>query len=381
MSSDWRFLFFELNGDGTENFIRGDVLLDTPSAIKVLSGPHQIGGVLTIPVQDLQLADGSPVLRRWKTTVYLQDPNGEIWAGGVLVDFTIDGPALTVDVSGLTTYAKDQPYGAEYSQLGVDPLDVVRDIWGYLQNQTGGNIGLVLDDTTSPVRIGVPADSSTASPSDGEDLTGTQGAIKMNWWSTDDCGGAVDTLAKNTPFDYLERHYWDGEIIRHRLELGYPGIGARKTDPRFVLGENVYKIPSETYAADDVVTEVWVLGAGEGRARLRGVASLVPKNSVRRVKIIDDKTLDTQEKVDAQAQQELATYQPDMPGAGITELVVSNHSNAPLGSYDVGDEILYSGDHEWGDIAIWVKITRMALSPNGGDDVTISVVRTDTLVA
>lgn len=510
--SGWRYLLFELNGDGTESFIKGGVPLSGVSATRNLSGPHQITGQLNVPERDLVGPDGSPLLRRWKTTLYVEDPNQAIWCGGVLVDYTIDGPVLKVDVSGFSTQIKGQPFDGELRAVQTDPLVVVRAFWDHSQGKPGGDLGLVVDDVATPVKLGEEPEDVTVTPTEisqaanelvdrlarlqpvGEDMlfdgasdnlkkyaptflstwSGARNPIDRgaffwhlsqwteppqkldaaqqvrkrfredqsinadwtwpdmpqnvawhhnwllqqyggqalnkgaavawltgyinaniektassqpnnvtvyNWWSTDDMGGVIDELAKSTPFDYLEEHEWDGDVIRHRLRIGYPRIGSQKPDARFVLGENVTVQPSEEFGGDDVVTEIWVLGSGEGRTKVRGVAAVNPSQSVRRVKIIDDPKIQNQAAADARARDELARYQPDMPGAGITTLVVSNHSNAEFGTFNVGDDVIFSGSYEWGDIAIWVRIVSMTISPDDSDNMTLAVVRTDTLKA
>jgi hypothetical protein len=122
-----------------------------------------------------------------------------------------------------------------------------------------------------------------------------------------------------------------------------------------------------------------VFGAGEGRARIRAVASVPPTNSLRSVKIIDDKGLTTFTDAQNRARDVLMGYQPTVPGAGVTELEVENHSNAEFGSFDVGDVVLYSAEHPWGDIVVWVKIVTLSLMPNG--HIKLAVVRADTLAS
>lgn len=375
----WRILFFELQGDGTETFIKGDVELITPEPTRKLSSPHQITGRLARSAVDLVNPDGSPVIKRWKTTVYAIDDNDRIWAGGIVADYQITGAELTIDVAGFTAYLKDLPYDGDYTSNGVDPLEVVRMFWAHAQGQQGGNLGLTLDDTTSPVRIGAPPRDVNFDTSTGENVnfTAYDSQLTYNWWSTSDMGGIVDQLAKDTPFDYVEEHAFDGDTISHHLRLGYPTIGTQRPDLRFVLGENVTVLPQETYSGDDVVTEVWVFGAGEGRDRVRGVATLAPQSSVRRVKTVDDKTLTSAAKATDRARDVLMTYQPDIPGAGVTDLLVIDHSNAQFGTFDVGDEVIYSGEHRWGDVVIWVRILTITLLPGG--KMRLSVTRTDTL--
>lgn len=379
---NWRYLFYEVNGDGTENFIRGDVPVVGGQPTRKLSSPHQISGSIKAGTAgELHAPDGSTVLRRWKTSVYVADDNDKIWVGGLLADYTVDGDMLNFDVAGFTAYPKDLPYDGEYNAVQEDPLDLTRQLWVHVQSQPGGNLGLVLDSTVSPVRIGVAARDVNFSQTDGTDVSFTayDGAVALNWWSTADIAGQIDTWAKSTPFDYLEDHTFLGDVIQHNLRLGYPTIGARRPDPRFVLGENVKVLPGEDYTGDDVVTEVWVFGAGEGRARVRGVASVSPRDSLRRVRIIDDKSLTNFADAQQRASDILSSFQPEVPGAGVTQLVVDNHSNAEFGSFDVGDEVIYSGEHRWGDVVIWVKIISMTLLPSG--KLQLGVVRADTIAS
>lgn len=375
----YRFLFFRLNGDGTETFIKGDVPLSNTQPARKLSAPHQIRGTLTRSVTDLVDTDGSPLIRRWQTTAYVADENDRIWCGGVVADFTIDGASLTLDVAGMTAYLKGMPFDGDVTKVDEDPLNIVRLFWNHAQSQPGGDLGLVVEDTTSSVRIGNPPRQVEFSTTDGSDVSfsASDEALHYNWWETADMGGVIDQLARDTPFDYVEEHAWDGETISHTLRLGYPSIGAVRPDRRFVLGENVRVIPSEDYSGDDVVTDLWLFGAGEGRTRIRGVARLHPENSVRRVKTINDKRVDNQTWADARAAEELRKRQPDVPGAGVTSLLVSNHPNTPFGSFDVGDVVPYSGAHHWGDVLIWVKIISMTLLPSG--QMQVDVVRADTL--
>lgn len=378
----WRYLFYELEDDGTESFIRGDVPVVSPVPVRKLSTPHQISGAIKAGTAgELHAADGSTVLRRWKTTVYVVDDNDKIWVGGMLADFNIDGDMLTFDVAGFTAVPKGQPFEGDLSLTGVDPLDLTRTVWDHLQGFPGGYLALEVDDTKSPVTIGTPARDVNFDTTAGESVSfvADDGQVTLNWWSTSDLAGQIDTWAKNTPFDYLEDHEFEGDIIRHHLRLGYPSIGDRKEELRFVLGENVTVLPGEEYSGDDVVTEVWVFGAGEGRTRVRGVASINPQNSIRRVKTFDDKNLTSVADAQSRARDILMSYQPDVPGAGVTQLLVSDHSNAEFGTFDVGDEVIYSGEHHWGDIVIWVKILTMTLLPSG--KIQLAVVRSDTLIS
>lgn len=370
----WRYLLCELDGsDGSETIVHTEFPIKKPTLSRALSTPHQITGTLDVPTADLFREDGSPLLRRWKSTIYAEDPNGKIWVGGMLADYTIDGPVLALDVAGFTAYPVDEPYDDEVEFVQTDPLDVVRHIWQWLQVRPGGNLNLRVDDTATPVRVGEPRE-------EGEGADQSAAPLQLNWWSTDNLGSKIDELAKSAPFDYLEHHTWgDGDNILHRLELGYPTIGRRLDNLSFTLGVNVRKMPAETLDGEDVVTGVRVLGAGEGRDRIIGVAESAPSDSVRRIKTVVDKLITSNDEATVRARQELARYTNDRPGAGITELIITDSPEAPFGSYDVGDEIPYVGDHDWGEVDVWVKIVKLTIQPDTSDDIIATVVRTDSL--
>jgi hypothetical protein len=378
----WRYLLYQMNGDGTETLLHPGLPLSDPQLTRALSTPHQITGTLSVPKVDLIREDGTPLIKRWRTAVYAEQPDQRLWIGGVVADYDINGPQLTLDVAGLTAYAAGTPYeGPPLEKVQVDPLDMVRLVWDYIQTQPGGNIGLVVDSAKSTVRIGEARKDVDFTTGSGDSVDFTAGPIMLNAWSTDDLGAKVDEWAKAVPFDYLEHHEWipGQEWPRHRLQLGWPAIGVRRDELRFVLGENVFKMPAESLPGEDIVTGVIVQGAGEGKDRIRGAAHAAPKDSLRRVKTITDKKITTVADANKRAAEELTKYAEDRPGAGIVELVIRDHVNAMFGTYDVGDEIPYVGDHDWGPVEVWVKIVKMTIAPESSLDVVATVVRTDTI--
>lgn len=613
--SGWRYLLYEVNGDGTDTLIRSDLPLSNPTLTRVLSGPHSISATLEIPTRALLREDGEPLIRRWKSMIVAEDPNEQVWLAGLVAGFSIDGPTMTLDISGFTGYAANQPYEGAKDFLEADPIAIIRYIWDWLQSHPGGSLGLRLDGSTeTPIRLGhgtyatdengeilpnlaiphkqwdelydlqwvggpvhkvhveeslwtwlinhgfdrgpdnelgqvvyppttwteefpwwevellnrgwvggpvrrpdVPSelweflsthgwaprsgdaveklyppstepDTSaypdpvwdelyrlqwaggiirrsdvpdwvaarvleigwTQDPNDAdvlrppaENITATATGLpgwevdlinkgwvggpvrhsdltqlqwdylhdhrwrtrpdgpddllwqpdrirlfldeddivveaepySLNWWSTGDLGAKIDELVSE--FDYLEQHSWDIERTRvvRTVKFGYPTLGTRRHNLRFVLGENVFKMPSESLASEDVLTGVIVLGAGEGRARVRGSAYTSPTKSLRRVKTVTDKLIESNQDADRRAQQILAKHQAEYAGSGVTELVIRNSDAAPMGSYDVGDEILYAGDHDWGPVDVWVKIVKLTVNPEESDDMIASVVR------
>ena len=375
--SSWRYLLGRLDMEGGEEIIEGEVPMDSPQLTRTLSGPHQIKGNIGTPVQRLLDASGRPLLQRWRSTMYAVDPYNRIWTGGFLRDYSIDGPSLSPDVVGFTAYAQDFPYESSWYGVDVDPLDVVRHIWDHVQTRGESNLGLKLANTTSPIRIGTQLEDVNFVTAAGEEVQFEAGPVKLNYWTTDSCGGKVDELAGDTPFDYLEEHDLRSDgTIAHSLKLGYPSIGQRRDEVRLILGEQVGKMPSEDYDGDDSVTRVMVLGSGEGRDRVYAVAAASGQAQLRRTLTIDDKKIKTKTDAQARANSELRRVLALRKGGKIANLVVRDDPDFPA---DVGDEVLYGGDHDWGAVEQWVKIVKMTRAPGTSDDLLLTVVRADTL--
>lgn len=356
----WRYIARRLNGDGTEIGLDSELPLSGVELREDLSGPGGLTGSITPEVARLK-ARGEPILAPWSTAIYAE-LDGRIRAGGILVDLDDSGPNLGLDCVGFTGYASGIPYTSERVFIKADPLDVARHIWDHLQSQKGGNLGLTADATKSPVRIGDdPNDPNAKNP------------FRLIWFQDHDLGASFDQLAADTPFEYRVQHDWDGEDIAHRLVLGYPRIGRRRTDLRFMVGENITVIPQISYDGDEYASEAIVFGGGEGRDMIRGTRT-GNAGRLRRPVIVMDKALRSTKDAEARADRELALRMAD---ADMTEIVLWEHPNAPYGSFQVGDEILIQTAPGWTDgLALWSRIVSIKFSPETGT-ATLSLLRAE----
>lgn len=364
----WRYLAYRLNGDGTETRLHGDVPLTDVGLGRDLSGPSEMSANLTLEYSGMEAPDGAPLFVTWSTAIYVEK-DGKIRRAYILVDVNDDGPALELTFVGWAGYPKDQPFNSAYSDINAEPLDIVRMLWRHLQEKPGGNLGLTLDGLRTPVRVGKALPKGTT-------VAGAEeGPFVLGWWETKDIGGVIDDLATGTPFDYAEEHEWDGENVKHRLRFGYPTIGQRRRDVRFVVGENVTLNPEIQYRGEDYATGIIMLGAGEGRAMIRGIAVEDGTPSrLRRVLTVEDKSLKTRAAADLAAARELRKRRGE---ADFTTVTVTDHPNAPIGSYDVGDEIQVLTVGGWHDgLDLWVRILAIDLDPEKMQE-TLTVVRTE----
>lgn len=373
--SEWQYFAIRLNGDGTQTILDTELPLTNVRPTSTLSGPDGLTATITPEIASLIASDGRPIFEEWSTLI-LAVKDGLIRGGGILEVMGEDGPKLTLDCVGPSGYAKSMPYTGEWSRIGVDPMAVVRHIWDHLQGQPGGDMGAVIETNSSPVRVGTPERDVKFDTQEGESVEFKAGPYVLAWWNTHDLGRELDDLAKTTPFQYRTSWNWVGERAVPTLEYSYPALGVRQHNLRFVVGENVYEVPSLTYDGAEYASDVLVLGAGSGREVRNGMDSLPKRTRLRRVIVLEDKGIPSNAKAKQVAQAELRLRQGDVE---IDDLVIVNHPNAPLGEYEVGDEILVTTEAGWsGSMDIWCKIIGLEINPET-DEVHAQVVRTEKI--
>lgn len=372
--SGWRYIATRLTGDGTEEVVYPEVPLNDAEITEDLSGPGGISGTISPEVMALKTPDGRHIFEPWATAIYAEK-DGQIRGGGIIGEPEEDGQTLILDGIGLSGYPKDIPYTQVYSGVDKDPLDIVRLIWDHVQAQPGGNIGMVVDQTTSKRRIGTPAKDVEFETSSGDLVAFESGPYKLNPAQTLDLGKEIDDLAVYTPFEYLTDHAWnaEGTAITHRLRLGVPRLGRRLHELTFIVGENIFMLPAIQYSSEDYASEVLVLGAGEGLDAIRGTASR-QTTRLRRVAVVQDKSIRSKAAANKRAEVEVNAR---MGLADLGEsIVVENHPHAPLGTFRPGDEILIqTSNRGWAQgQAIWSRIISVSIDPEA-DTAQISVVR------
>lgn len=200
-------------------------------------------------------------------------------------------------------------------------------------------------------------------------------AYKLNWYETLDLSATMDDLAASTPFDWHLTHRWEGDEIRHHIRVGYPKLGRRREDLRFVVGENIHQVPTVEEDGSIEANEVIVYGAGEGSSIIWGRA-FRNDGKVRKVATVSDPTIRTTEAANARAQQELAKR---VTSQDIAEIVVVDHPHASLGSIDLGDEIYVEGDLGWVDFSAWCRVVARSISPDSADSHVLTVLRSDRI--
>ncbi|MEU3504295.1 hypothetical protein ABZ726_27330 [Streptomyces hundungensis] len=385
MASQWRYIAQRAL---PEQIIDWDVPFALSSNPKRdLSGPGSMSGTIEPEYARMIGPDGLPILQEWGTKLYLEIDGYLRW-GGIITKTSFDGPKFTVQCEGLTSYPHGIPYedsmisgelitpkdpydGRDknndgwvdgekgktrvpdppkpYTGKRIDAYDALRAIWSHVQSRPYGDIGIKVDDHKLGELLGA---------ADGSD------PWKLSWWDNPDCGQAIDSLTKLIPFDWAEEHRWagGGNAIEHRVRLGTPRLGRRRTDLRFADGENIAAIAKPEGMGDEFANEVVVLGKGEGRDMARAQLHRYD-GRLRRVATVADKTLASPTELRTRGEQELAGRTQALQ---IPAIQIIDHPNAVFGSWQLGDDIRIQVHVPWvGDVDVWHRIIGDEISADG----------------
>lgn len=380
----WRYLATRLNGDGTETVLDMDLPVEDVSIDDVLSGDQALNAKIEPAYSRLIGPDNRPILQEWSTAIYAEN-DGDIRFGGILVNSSIDGPGLDLETVGFTGYMRDMPYtGSGYKGVKVDGIDPLRVAWAHVQGQRGGNLGLVVDSTTTggKVLLGSTLAADEYDPAGGglDGLTLESQAYKFNIYTNHDLGGDIDDLATAVPFDYHERHYWKADgTIGHALDIGYPAIGRKRDDLRFVFGVNVFEPPTIDRDGSIYASGTLVLGAGDGAQAKRSLIEPPTRpDRLRRIAVVVDDTLKS---VKACTRRADAENQWRKTLDDITSVVAIDHANARLGAVEVGDTIRIEGQGDWQTWDVEVRVLAISYEPANGGVAEYSVARTDKMTS
>jgi hypothetical protein len=423
-----------------QNLITGQWLhrdvqgVSSPSITWALNTPDSFTCTLAPPRPDMLTAAGEPLLAEWRDACYLEE-NDEIKFGGILTSSSFNGPQWGLTFTGFMGYPAGMPYeGPDYVKTRIDALDVVRDLWAWLQGQPNANIHMDLDATDSGTLLGanVPAGASstllgnsragstvikvhdanpfnpkmkvsisggaahivkstspanktitlttaTANPhQDGDTIAQvmTPTPIAIYWYNSTDIGQEIGNIQTEAVFDMWETHNWTNPAkagVRHRLHFGVPRAGKRQATLRFAEGENVVEAVQGSRDGAGYANDVVGLGSGQGKSQIRAKVAQVD-GRLRRVLVYTDGTITTKARMQSRAQRILASrIAIDTP----TTVVVKNHPNAPFGSFVPGDDIYVIWATGWRNTGVWGRITSMSQDPTT-DLMSLTLARSDS---
>jgi hypothetical protein len=356
----------------TREILDVDLPLRRDELTWALSGPGSFKGSLDAALGTHVAPDGRPLIEPWSTAIYVE-ADGEIRAGLLVTSTSVEGSRLVVEAAGFTTYPHGLPYtGPDYVKIQIDPAQVVKDLWAHIQAQPSGDLGVVVTGST-PVRIGTEERDVSFETAEGETVEFTAGPYKVLWADAPDQGSEIDSLAKETPFDYVESHRWDGDAIAHEVAIRYPRAGARRTDLAFRDGENITSSVPVVADGSAFANHVLGIGAGTGKAAVQAPVH-EPDGRLRRVAVYTDKSVTSTSRMTSLARAELARRQKTFE---ISSIDVRDHPNAPIGSWALGDDVLVEVDVPfYGPVSLWCRVVAWTLL--GETTARLSLVRSDS---
>ena len=350
-----RFTVLQVNSD---EILSRDLVVQEAEVMVSLSGPSRCS--FKIP-QGEQTASAYGI--NWKTWGQWIVPEIELngvrkCLGAQLVNkCDIDAQSGTMQIEGMgfLGYPKSIPWLENFSPIAVDPAEIVQRIWAHIQNFTNANLGVEVLPASTGTQM-LPGYSF-----DGNILNFDFYAMFIREVDFQDCGDAINSLARDIPLDMLEEVSWTDSArttLSKVVRLGYPYLGYLQQYLAFILGENVIMAEKAEELEIEPVTDVIIRGWRPGKTYSSRLTN-DDYTRVRRVIMEEDANIDSTERAAAWAKRRLTRR--NIPLSFQKIVIDPSHPNAPIESFWVGDTIYVEAkNYPWvGDIVGWHRITGM----------------------
>lgn len=289
-------------------------------------------------------------------------PNRQIISSCIIFSAEVDPESgnMKISAKGFSGYAEEIPWLENYNPVIVDPFEIVERIWNHMQSYAAGDMDVTVYPTSSGTFL-LPGFYF-----DGTEFVLDFFAIFVRAVDFKDCADEINKLARDIPFDYIEKSVWHDSThmqIDKTLELAYPRRGGQRTDLAFRFGDNVLSgVPSPEVAIEwtsDVIVNGWF----PGKVYSSTFTNADPVR-FRRVIREEDAKVNSNERAQVRAKRKLTMRQVPDYWSSIT--IDPMHSNAPFGTWELGDEIFVQGMMPWvGKVEAWHRITSFTLDASG----------------
>jgi hypothetical protein len=329
-----------------------------------LNGPGSLSGTLAPRL----LSSDPSVVDPGNTFIYVES-GGQLQWGGLVWDVRATGSQYAIEAASWSSYLQkrfdfDGEHGGRGPYTYADRCQVIRNIWTYAQAIADGDLGVVVDSTTSTSKIGTPDD-----------------VYHSNWWENPCLGDQVDDLVSGDASpDYTCATAWNAaktDVVK-RIRLGWPRLGARRTDVTFASGVNIIEEPEDALSGDDYAQVVMAAGSGEGRSRLRQT-SAIRNNRLRLEAVLDLPDVNGNDILKTRASRERTWRQTTVRGS-VDQITVRDTPSAPFGAYQIGDDVFVRVNNPWTSYAGWSRITGWTRKPQaqGGPQTVITLKPADS---
>ncbi len=322
-----------------------------------LSGPGRMSGTLAP-----RFAHLAPAQADAGSVLLWAERNRRLMWGGLIWSAEPQDDELPIEAAGFGSYptrryALHDNLGGRGPYPGTDPCQVIADTWAYLQEQPDGDLGV-------RVRLlsgGCPARLGTAE----------QPYTVKSWEGTALSSVIRDATTVDNGPEWTETVAWEGEQPTRTIALNWPRLGTRRTDLWFATGINVAEKPKVTSSADEYAQVVIALGAGTGSVKIRAVDA-VRNGRLRLESVLDRPSVTHMPTLAALARTERQRRQQP---ALVEEITVYDHPAAPIGSWQIGDDVRLTVHDQWADYEGWARITGWTLHPPEGEQPETATLR------
>ncbi|NUV54548.1 hypothetical protein G6W51_16850 [Streptomyces coelicolor] len=282
------------------------------------------------------------------------EADGFLRWGGLVWDITAEDGEYRMEAASWSSYltARYDSHG----QLGgrgpytyADPCKVIRDVWAYAQEQPDGNLGVVVDSTSSTMKVGTPAEPWNSF-----------------WYETPNLGDHLDDLVseEGAPQYTNTCRYLTNGTVEKRLKLGYPRLGTRRTDISFKTGVNIIDAPPVQYAGDQFANVILATGSGEGTATRRAEAPARDGG----LRMEHHLALPSVNGIDVLGKRAASELKRRRVLGQVESITVRDHPNAPLGSWQIGDDVHVTVANQWVVWSGWARIIADSYRPSESPD-------------
>lgn len=331
--------------------------------------------------------DGQLVWGKWNTLLFAEEDEKLKWVGVCTAAYP-DGSDLKIEFVGWIGWWQRVPWTGLYEVWQTNVFTVVRMLIqaanaitnGLDSFPTQGLSGYTVGDPQPPVRPKAPNRGK------GVNMTTYQnsGAYKnykaaddlwvatyadykkysLAWWEGPYIGEEIDSLAKQTDFEYKARVAWtDRANLQYRLYFDMADdIITRRTDIAFVDGMNLAERISPKDGDEDYANQVIGLGAGEGQNMVRVTLS-ASDTRLFQAEFVNYKAVRDAKRLRALAQADLRRL--NNKEYAIDQVVVWDVAGfAPLSTLSVGDEVKVQSNATNPPTDSWRRVVQIKRTPD-----------------
>ncbi|MFI9276033.1 hypothetical protein ACIGXM_35915 [Kitasatospora sp. NPDC052896] len=338
----------------TTHALTGEMLADELPLGEVefgpeLSGPGRFSGTL-----EPRLAHLAPAQADAGTVLVWAERDDQLLWGGLIWHAEPDAGRYRIEAAGFSSYLgrRHDVHGnlagrGPYTE--ADPCRVIADVWAYCQSQPDGDLAVQVDlpPGGSPGRLG----------------THDQPYVTKEWEAPALANVMRDAAGVDGGPEWTEHVAWAGDRPERHIVLAAPRLGTRRTDISFATGVNITATPTATGDGDQYAQVVIALGSGDGSAKVRTTGA-VRDGRLRLEAVLDRPSITDGGVLSALARAERARRQQLTQ---VTEITVRDHPAAPIGSWQIGDDVRVSVHDQWIDFDGWRRIVAWTLQPSDRD--------------